>query len=156
MKDTVGKTPLHLLCESYSSSADLSKGNESISPEDNMIESTKALIRAAPEVLNIEDDDGMTAVEYCIYSGAPYEAVRKIQKASEKDWKERKRKSTPGQDSHLEIEENLIQEQKEIQKKEANEREKKHQNGITASFTQSCNIALSTRRKPRTRMAKSA
>jgi len=114
VKDSLGKTPLHLLCENYSSTAEFGKGGEHISPEDNMIESTRVLIKAAPEIVNIEDNDDITAAEYCIKSGAPYDAVRSIQKASESDWKKR---SITGV-SHTEIQENLIEEQQQKQKEQ--------------------------------------
>lgn len=111
VKDSLGKTPLHLLCENYSSTAELGKGGDHISPEDNMIESTRALIKASPEVVNIEDNDGITATEYCIKS---YDAVRPIQRASESDWKQR---SITGV-SHSEIQEKLIEEQQQKQKEQ--------------------------------------
>jgi hypothetical protein len=114
VKDSLGKTPLHLLCENYSSTAELGKGGDHISPEDNMIESTRALIKASPEVVNIEDNDGITATEYCIRSRAPYDAVRPIQRASESDWKQR---SITGV-SHSEIQEKLIEEQQQKQKEQ--------------------------------------
>lgn len=79
-----------------------------------MIESTRAIIKAAPDVVNLEDNDGTTATEYCIKSGAPYDAVRPIQKASESDWKKR---SITGV-SHSKIQENLIEEQQQKQKEQ--------------------------------------
>jgi hypothetical protein len=115
IKDSLGKTPLHLLCENYSPTAKLCKGGEKVSPEDNMIESTKALLNASSLEVNIQDNYGKSAIEYCIDSNAPYEAVKCIQKASEQDWKERKRLSDPG-DSHREIEEKLIKEHDKKQK----------------------------------------
>ena len=122
IKDSLGKTPLHLLCENYSPTASLCKGGENVSPQDNMIECTKALLNASSLEVNIKDNYGKSAIEYCIDSGAPYEAVKCIQKASEQDWKERKRLSEPGE-SHQDIEEKLIKEHEKKQKAQELDRE---------------------------------
>eukprot|EP00571_Detonula_confervacea_P016887 CAMPEP_0172301682 /NCGR_PEP_ID=MMETSP1058-20130122/3523_1 /TAXON_ID=83371 /ORGANISM="Detonula confervacea, Strain CCMP 353" /LENGTH=350 /DNA_ID=CAMNT_0013011893 /DNA_START=155 /DNA_END=1204 /DNA_ORIENTATION=+ len=137
VKDSLGKTPLHLLCEHYSSFID-SNQRDNLSSEDNMMEAMAALIEAAPDAVNIEDNDDTTAIEYAIASDTPYDAVRLIQKASERDWKERKKTSMPGE-THLKIEEKLVREQQQRQKEQGMDRE-----------TEQLNIALPTK-KPKTR-----
>ncbi len=109
-RDSLGRTPLHLLCKSYSPSAGSNKLPGDLSSDDNMVQATTALIAAAPDVVNIEDNNGMTVIEYAISSNAPYRAVRLIQNASERDWKERKQISKPG-DTHMKIEENITRNQ---------------------------------------------
>lgn len=112
VRDSLGRTPLHLLCKCYSSSAASNKLPGDLASDENMVQATTALIAAAPDIVNIEDNDGMTVIEYAISSNAPYRAVRLIQKASERDWKERKRISKPG-DTHVKIEENISNQQKQ-------------------------------------------
>ena len=109
-RDSLGRTPLHLLCKSYSSSVGSNKLPCDLSSDDNMFQATTTLLAAAPDVVNIEDNNGMTVIEYAISSNAPYRAVRLIQKASERDWKERKRRSKPGE-THLKIEEDITRNQ---------------------------------------------
>lgn len=116
VRDSLGRTPLHLLCKSYSSTAGANKLPGDLASDENMVQSTTSLIKAAPDAVNIEDDDGITVIEYAISSNAPYRAVRLIQKASERDWKERKRTSKPG-DTHVKIEESIIRNDQQRQKK---------------------------------------
>lgn len=110
VQDVLGRTPLHHLCKSYSSSAGSNKLPGDLASDDNMVQATTILIAAAPDAVNIEDNDGITVIEYAISSDAPYRAVRLIQKASERDWKERKRISEPG-DTHAKIEKNITRNQ---------------------------------------------
>lgn len=57
----------------------------------------------------------MLPLEYAIDSGSPLSVIKFLQKASEKDWKQRREKSTPG-DTHSSIKEKLIQDQQMKQK----------------------------------------
>jgi len=82
-----------------------------------MVESVRALIKAAPDAVNIEDNEETTVIESAISTDAPYDAVRAIQKASERDWKARKMTSQPGE-THMKIEEKLVMEQYQKQKKQ--------------------------------------
>eukprot|EP00581_Thalassiosira_minuscula_P003118 CAMPEP_0183747106 /NCGR_PEP_ID=MMETSP0737-20130205/67095_1 /TAXON_ID=385413 /ORGANISM="Thalassiosira miniscula, Strain CCMP1093" /LENGTH=289 /DNA_ID=CAMNT_0025982815 /DNA_START=1899 /DNA_END=2768 /DNA_ORIENTATION=- len=146
VKDVNGKTPLHLLCENYSSSADLSKTGD-LSSEKNMVEALKALLKVAPDAVNIEDKDGTTVIEYAIASDAPFNAVRRIQKASEQDWKERKKASTPGEDSHQQIEEKLIREQHQKQRAQEIDRDKKRMNDVLTGRVRLNNVQLPRKTK---------
>ncbi|KAL7536390.1 hypothetical protein ACHAWF_005452 [Thalassiosira exigua] len=146
VKDKLGCTPLHLLCKCYRPIDQ--KRTTGVSPEDNMVEATKALVRAARDTVNIEDNDGTTAVEYAIASDAPYAAVRFIQKASESDWKERKKSCVPGC-THQQIEQNLIRGQRQTQQTQERSRALLRNDASTGP-------PLSKRAKPRSKYAMTA
>mmetsp|Transcript_5220 Transcript_5220/g.11425 ORF Transcript_5220/g.11425 Transcript_5220/m.11425 type:complete len:391 (+) Transcript_5220:84-1256(+) len=151
-RDNLGRTPLHLLCENYSPSLD--PNNDTIfdiTPEENMVKSLNTLIEAAPDAVNIEDSDGTTVIEYAIASSSPYDAVRLIQKASELDWKERKKASGPGEDSHGQIEDKLIREQERNQDKQEMDRKTKRMNDASMWRMELNNNVQSTARKTKTR-----
>lgn len=150
VKDSLGKTPLILICENYSTSNDFNLRND-LSHEDNMVEATKALVDAAPDAVNIEDNDCTTALEYAIASDSPLDAVKAIQKASERDWKERRKLCMPGE-THLSIEEKLILEQKQKQRKEEMDRERKsHMNDVARSTRRVPLNNTVSMKKPKTR-----
>lgn len=149
VKDKLGKTPLHLLCENYTQSTDL--GIQDVSTEVNMIEAARALIRAAPDSVNIEDNDEMTAIEYAIQSDAPLKVVRLIQKASERDWKDRK-SSMPGE-SHVSIEEKLVRDQQQKQKEQELDRELKHMRDAALGIKP---MLVQPAKRPRSRYARTA
>lgn len=145
VRDVSGKVPLHLMCESYnaSSSADTV---EDLSPQEHIVECIKVLTSVAPETVNIEDNDGITVLEYAIESEVPYEAIRVLQKASESDWKDRQRRSKPGEGTHKQI-----QEQISIRAAQGKDREMKCTNDISTDQVQLGNV-----QKTRTRYARQA
>lgn len=145
VKDNLGKTPLSLLCENYSSSIDTNE----FSSEENMVESIKSLIEADPDSINIEDNGGTSAIEYAIASDSPYGAIRLIQKASERDWKERKKTSMPGEATHQHIEEQLIREDQQKQQAEEVSRETKRMNCVSTGRVHLNDVPPT--RKPKTR-----
>jgi hypothetical protein len=86
VQDMNGMTPLHLCCESYM------KNFKPIDGEDvSRQEATEAVVtmlcKAAPQAVNVEDKNDMSAIEYAIDSDCPLRAIKKIQKTSEKAWK---------------------------------------------------------------------
>ena len=89
-QDRIGRTPLHLTCEHYhykrDSQLECSQG----------VGVVKMLCGKAPNIINIEDDDGRTAVEMAIEYVVPFKVVRALQKISAADWKARRE----GQESH--------------------------------------------------------
>jgi ankyrin repeat protein len=96
-QDKIGKTPLHLMCEYFMQSYDPMLGDaDGISPQDAMLEIIQRMYAASTSIVNIEDDEGSTALEIAIECGAPLTVVKKLQKASERDWKARRF----GQESH--------------------------------------------------------
>jgi len=94
LQDDTGKTPLHHLCLSYTQNYSTTK-NGGIPVASAFLEIAKGLCKASPSTVNLEDKDDSTALEYAIFAGVNLKAVRVLQKASEKDWKER-RKVSPG------------------------------------------------------------
>ena len=73
MLDTDGKTPLHLACESAYSLFMGDEGCERDPPSTDLI---STMIKVCPPVVCWEDNDGKSALEYAILSGAPIEVVR--------------------------------------------------------------------------------
>lgn len=86
VQDSMGRTALHLACASYCASY-----------TDTMVQPTKkaftktvrTLIQSSPATINVEDINGINAVEYAIESDVDLKILRLIQRASEKDWKRR-------------------------------------------------------------------
>jgi hypothetical protein len=101
MVDMEGKNPLHLCCEncSFEESCDTGapwKGSEDGSQADAvwpilakgpLLPVVKALLKAAPDCVNLEDDEEMNALEYAIMFDADVKVVKVLQKASTNAWK---------------------------------------------------------------------
>ena len=80
--DISGKTPLHLACEHYPSSYRSVK--ENMSPIEPMEEIISILTRKTLSVIHIEDENGMTALEYAIDTGIDLVIIQKLQRDCEK------------------------------------------------------------------------
>jgi len=105
-QDAMGKTPLHLTCESYASKYSSRKA-EGQPLKDAMVEVVRRICRAAPDAVNLEDMEDMTALEYAIDAeGVELKVVRSIQKACERDWKHRR--ELPGA-SHETVRRSLLE-----------------------------------------------
>lgn len=89
-RDNSGRTPLHLVCKNY---AIKYKPYKDISMTDAMLQSVRTIIDLSPETVNIDDQDGMTALEYAIEANADIRTIQSIQKACERGWKVKKNKS---------------------------------------------------------------
>lgn len=63
----------------------------------------------------IEDSRDMLPLEYAIEAGSPYSVIKFLQLASEKDWKQRRKESEPG-DTHSNIVQKLNRDQQLKQK----------------------------------------
>jgi hypothetical protein len=74
--DTDGKTPLHLACDS---ACTLFMGDEGCERDPPSKDLVSTMIKAWPPVVSWEDNDGKSALEYAILSGAPLEVVRLLQ-----------------------------------------------------------------------------
>eukprot|EP00567_Pseudictyota_dubia_P017393 CAMPEP_0197448360 /NCGR_PEP_ID=MMETSP1175-20131217/17166_1 /TAXON_ID=1003142 /ORGANISM="Triceratium dubium, Strain CCMP147" /LENGTH=277 /DNA_ID=CAMNT_0042980073 /DNA_START=84 /DNA_END=917 /DNA_ORIENTATION=+ len=105
LQDSSGKTPLHHLCLSYSKNYNPDK-NGGIPVKLAFLEISKGLCMASPSTVNLEDKEGMTALEYAIISDVNLKAIRSIQRACEKDWKERRIQAPGG--SHDVVAKNLL------------------------------------------------
>lgn len=84
--DVAGKTPLHLACEHYLSSYRSVK--ENMRPKQAMEETISTLTRTAFSVIHLEDEKGMTALEYAIETGTDLVIVQKLQRDTERCLKE--------------------------------------------------------------------
>ena len=85
--DLANQTPIHYLCRYYAKSHDpfKSRGGKT----DCMREITRVLFaNSPPQTVNVEDEDGCTALERAIETDAPYKLVKFLQKACETDWRE--------------------------------------------------------------------
>lgn len=86
--DITGMTPLHYACKYYADKYVPAKCKDA-SLEDAMRDVVRTVFRNSPQqLINIEDIDECTALEYAIETDAPYKVIRYIQKACESDWKD--------------------------------------------------------------------
>ena len=84
VQDTDGRTPLHMACDT---STELFEDNRSSSPamrETPSYRSIGVLLRGSLDSAIVEDEDGMSAIEYALCSDADLQTVRLIQKAAQK------------------------------------------------------------------------
>eukprot|EP00567_Pseudictyota_dubia_P006414 CAMPEP_0197438428 /NCGR_PEP_ID=MMETSP1175-20131217/5430_1 /TAXON_ID=1003142 /ORGANISM="Triceratium dubium, Strain CCMP147" /LENGTH=332 /DNA_ID=CAMNT_0042968161 /DNA_START=108 /DNA_END=1109 /DNA_ORIENTATION=+ len=109
LQDAMGKTPLHLACESYASKYSSQKA-EGRPLREAIVEVVRRICRAAPDAVNLEDMDDMTALEYAIEADVELKVVRSIQKACEKDWKHRR--ELPGA-SHETVQRSLLEQREQ-------------------------------------------
>jgi len=85
--DLSNQTPLHYLCRYYGKSHDPYKSRGS--KTECMREIVRALFANSPkQTVNVEDEDGCTALERAIETDAPYKLIKFLQKACETDWRE--------------------------------------------------------------------
>ena len=85
VQDTTGKTPLHYVGECYLQHF----SSHTYSRNDSMLQVVRLLKEAAPLSVNLEDNDGMNAVEYALLSDAHLKVVKTMQRACRDDWRER-------------------------------------------------------------------
>jgi len=86
LQDKEGKTPLHLACEHYKQNygSIMFRRQTRAMAMDRGIE---VMMNVAPGVINMEDNNGMTALEYAIMSNVEPMTIHNIQDASQMDWK---------------------------------------------------------------------
>ena len=81
-QDEDGKTPLHLACDSSCDMFENEKDDREELPRGPPSSGTIcALLSASLEAATMEDDDGMSALEYAIISDASIQVVMILQKA---------------------------------------------------------------------------
>lgn len=95
LQDETGKTPLHHICRSYGRNYSVRK-NEGRPLKEALVEVVRGLCKASPGTVNLEDEEDMTALEYAIDNDLDLKVVRTMQKACEKDWKNRRENASPG------------------------------------------------------------
>ena len=84
MQDSMGKTPLHWACESYSEHY---SRKSTMTLKSALLLTIKILVRSSPTTVNLEDSNGMCAAEYALDTNTELNIFRVIQKASVKEWK---------------------------------------------------------------------
>ena len=87
VQDGYGKTPLHYICESYAHNYRDIPGNEQRSPKRGMFNVISWLLKEVPELANIEDLEGMNAIEYAILNGVDIRAIKLMQRSSRESWR---------------------------------------------------------------------
>lgn len=85
-QNATGKTPLHLACKTYTLA--YNPTNDAKTMEHAFGEVVRMLGDAAPAAVNMEDNQGMTPLEYALEWDCPYPVYRKLQKQSQKSWKQ--------------------------------------------------------------------
>jgi len=83
--DSTGKTPMHYVGEWYLQHFD----NALYSRDDSMLQVVRLLRNAAPLSVNLEDGEGMNAIEYALASDANLKVIKTMQRACRDDWRER-------------------------------------------------------------------
>ena len=108
IKDTLGKTPLHYVCEEY---LEIHDGVNSNLKQMDLYLNVGLLLKAAPSSVNVEDDEEMNPIEYAIASGAREHIIKEMQRASRLCW--RARKKSEGWKRHAEYAQ-FLQEQSSL------------------------------------------
>jgi len=89
--DNSGKTPMHYVAEFY-----VTNYTSPLFERDQaMLYAFKMLKIAAPTSVNLEDDEGMNAIEYALGSDANFMVIKAIQRACRDDWRDRSKASVP-------------------------------------------------------------
>jgi hypothetical protein len=89
-QDKAGKTPLHILCEYYIwLYRPLLDANENLW-EETLLDILHRLCEKDRSTVNVEDDEGRTAIEIALENGAPYEFIRTLQRTSAGEWRSRR------------------------------------------------------------------
>lgn len=83
--DSTGKTPMHYVGECYMHNF----ASPMYCRDDSMLQVVRLLKNAAPQSVNLEDNDGMNAIEYALISDANLKVVKTMQRACRDDWRER-------------------------------------------------------------------
>ena len=97
IRDEDGKTPLHLACDS---DCELFEGDRDATRSPPSYEVVATLIKANPNSVPVEDQDGMSALEHAIFSNAPIKVVKLLQYATRKqNERDMERKRRVSQDS---------------------------------------------------------
>lgn len=85
VQDSTGKTPMHYVAEFYIAHFN----NVNWSRDDAMMQVVRLLKNAAPLSVNLEDEEGMTCIEYALINDAHIKVVKTMQRACRDDWRGR-------------------------------------------------------------------
>jgi len=83
VQDPLGKAPIHYVAEFYATN----NGATVQAMYENMLEVVRILREAAPASFNLEDDDGMNAVEYAIMNDCDIKVIKTMQRTARDDWR---------------------------------------------------------------------
>jgi len=83
VQDTDGRTPLHMACDTSTELFEDNRGSRTVR-ETPSYRSIGVLLRGSLDSAIVEDEDGMSAIEYALCSDAELQTVRLIQKAAQK------------------------------------------------------------------------
>lgn len=84
IQDVDGRTPLHFACDS---SCELFEDNirkKKSSKNIPSIDTIRVLLEASPDSVLLDDDEGMSAIEFALFSNAELKTVKFLQKATQK------------------------------------------------------------------------
>lgn len=96
-QDIYGKTPMHYLGQCYAEK--FCATAYSIDEVDNLTSCVvKLLIEAAPESVNMEDEDEMNPIEIALLNDTHIKVVKAMQRASRNDWRIRKKEELKSKD----------------------------------------------------------
>lgn len=94
VQDSTGKTPMHYVAEFYIAHFH----NVQWSRDDAMLQVVRVLKNSAPLSVNLEDEEGMTCIEYALISDAHIKVVKTMQRACRDDWRGRSQQRCIDQD----------------------------------------------------------
>lgn len=129
LPDHAGSIPLHYACEYYERHYDPElELDKDMLAEDAAVTVIEQLCSTSPDSVNIEDGDERNAVEIAIECEVPWDALQKLQKTSEKDWKRRTENGTaisPAEDLQRHVQEQLELVEDRVQRMMTNQSSKK-------------------------------
>lgn len=89
LQDESGKNPIHYAADCYAQN--FSDNNFDVPNHHevyrNTLQVVEYLVKAAPESVNVEDNDEMNPIEYALINGCHIKIVKTLQRASRKDWR---------------------------------------------------------------------
>lgn len=86
-RDSLGRAPLHIACAFYSESFKNTIGMCEYSKFSAASKVIKILARKGASVVNAEDNNGFSALEYAIISNSDLEAIHFLQHCCQRNWK---------------------------------------------------------------------
>jgi len=94
-QDAYGKTPLHYIGDLYGCylNAFLHNYFDMIQFEDVVRDAllvVELLVKAAPQSINVEDEEEMNPIEYALLGASNIKVIKKMQKASRMEWRKQK------------------------------------------------------------------
>lgn len=89
VQDNLGKTPMHYIAEFYPKNYSPRKA-QILPMQESMLQAVRLIKTAAPQSVNLEDDEGCNAIEYALENEIDIKVIKAMQRACRDDWRERK------------------------------------------------------------------